>query len=442
MKINKSANTTDYAPLRNLITPPASGDLFGRVVSILEQARGNVVRSVNANMVLAYWLIGREIVQELQGGEERAEYGKQVLEKLSAQLTGRYGAGFSVPNLQNFRKFYLIYPARVEIQYPPGTNSTLNAAASQNQYPSGSEFADSAKLSKTGKELALPEIGCPAGGGSPQGFSPLISWSHYRALMRVQDSEARIFYEQETIECGWSKAQLERQIQSAYYQRIIANRGEAGLISRDRERLPSEQTPAETILKSPYVLEFLGLPDSRELHESALEQAIINNLHAFLLELGKGFSFVARQKHIRFDDDDFYVDLVFYNFVLKCFLLIDLKIGKLTHRDVGQMDGYVRLFEDRFKVPGDNPTIGLILCSDKGEAVAKYSVLSEGRQIFASKYLQFLPSEQELMLEIEKERKLIEAAMAEKKTDEQDSTGMQPGRTAGDDEDKANGGKG
>jgi hypothetical protein len=162
------------------------------------------------------------------------------------------------------------------------------------------------------------------------------------------------------------------------------------------------------------VLEFLGLPDSPELHETDFEQAIIDNLQSFLLELGKGFSFVARQKHIRFDGEDFFIDLVFYNFILKCFLLIDLKIGKLTHRDVGQMDGYVRFFEDRYKVPGDNPTIGLILCSDKSEAVAKYSVLSEGRQIFASKYLQFLPSEQELSLEIEKERKLIEAAMAEK----------------------------
>lgn len=190
------------------------------------------------------------------------------------------------------------------------------------------------------------------------------------------------------------------------------------MVATDRERLPGEPTPAEAILKTPYVLEFLGLPDSPKLHEDALEQAIIDNLQSFLLELGKGFSFVARQKHIRFDDDDFYIDLVFYNYILKCFLLIDLKIGKLTHRDVGQLDGYVRLFEDRFKVPGDNPTIGLILCSDKSEAVAKYSVLNEGRQIFASKYLQFLPSEHELTKEIERERKLIEAAIEEADSEE------------------------
>jgi predicted nuclease of restriction endonuclease-like (RecB) superfamily len=244
--------------------------------------------------------------------------------------------------------------------------------------------------------------------------------------MRVRDQEARAFYEQEGIECGWSKSQLERQIHSSYYQRIIANRGKAGLVSHKRERLPGEPVRAGQILKSPYVLEFLGLPDSKELHETALEQAIINNLQAFLLELGKGFSFVARQKHIRFGDDDFYVDLVFYNYMIKCFLLIDLKIGKLTHGDVGQMDGYVRLFEDRFKVAGDNPTIGLILCSDKSEAVAKYSVLSEGKQIFASKYLKFLPSEQELAREVVREQRLLEAQMAARRVhaelDENDNT--------------------
>ena len=246
-------------------------------------------------------------------------------------------------------------------------------------------------------------------------FSPQLTWSHYRALMRVQEQPARQFYEQEAISCGWSKAQLERQIQSSYYQRILANQGRQDLSTATRERLPGARQSAESLIKSPYALEFLGLPDNPNLHESTLEQAIVDNLQTFLLELGKGFSFVARQKHIRFDDDDFYIDLVFYNFMLKCFLLIDLKIGKFTHRDVGQMDGYVRLFEDRFKVPGDNPTIGLILCADKGEAVAKYSVLNENRQLFASKYLQFLPSEEQLRIELEKEQRLIETARIERR---------------------------
>jgi hypothetical protein len=209
--------------------------LFDRVVSILEQARSNVVRAVNTNMVLAYWLIGREIVQELQRGEERAEYGEQVLENLSVRLTDRYGKGFSVANLKNFRQFYQVYADR----------------AGAIRYPSGSEFA--------------------------QAFSPHLSWSHYRALMRVEDAAARDFYESEAAECGWSKAQLERQIQSSYYQRIIANRGPAGLLPDKRKRLPGEALPAAQVLKSPYVLEFLGLPDSPRLHETDLEQAIIDN---------------------------------------------------------------------------------------------------------------------------------------------------------------------
>lgn len=382
----------------NLTTAPEV--LLGRVVSILEQARANVVRAVNTAMVSAYWLIGREIVQELQAGEERAGYGRQVVEKLSVQLTERYGKGFSATNLWDFRLFYQAYADRLEIPHPVG-----------------GEFVSTEKIRPADGELVPAENRSPLSSEAAPGFSPLLSWSHYRALMRVQDEKTRAFYEQEAVQCGWSKAQLERQIQSSYYQRIIANQGEAGLVASGRERLLGEPVRAGSIIKSPYVLEFLGLPDSPRLHETELEQAIIDNLQAFLLELGKGFSFVARQKHIRFDEDDFYVDLVFYNYLLKCFLLIDLKIGKLTHQHVGQMDGYVRLFEDRFKVVGDNPTIGLILCSNKSEAVAKYSILSESRQIFASKYLSVLPSERELILELEKERRMIEAAIEEKDDD-------------------------
>jgi predicted nuclease of restriction endonuclease-like (RecB) superfamily len=371
--------------------------LLDRVVQILEQARTSVVRAVNSNMVTAYWLIGREIVLELQSGDERAEYGKRVIETLSKKLTARYGRGFSSTNLWYFKQFYVVYQNSITILHP-----------------SGRESDDLPILHPPGGELGMAtQKSQPLGDESVNCFNPQLSWSHYRALIRVSSSEARIFYEKETVECGWSKAQLERQIQTSYYERILRNRGREGLLPVNRERLPGETLSPIHLLKSPYVLEFLDLPDSPSLHEKDLEQAIISNLQSFLLELGKGFSFVARQKHIRFDDDDFYVDLVFYNFMLKCFVLIDLKIGKLTHQDVGQMDGYVRLFEDRFKVQGDNPTIGLILCSDKSEAVAKYSVLSEGKQIFASKYLKFLPTEEELMLELEKERTLIETAFLE-----------------------------
>jgi predicted nuclease of restriction endonuclease-like (RecB) superfamily len=399
--------------------------LFGRVVSILEQAQGNVVRAVNTNMVLAYWLIGREIVQEFQGGEERAEYGKRVVEELSARLTERYGKGFSSQVLWSFRQFYLVYSDRDAILFPPGRESSTAGILSPAgrelsgpgiSRPTGAELEEQIQY-PTGTELIPPKKNHPSGDELPQGFSPHLSWSHYRALMRVENDAARDFYEREASECGWSKVQLERQIHSFYYDRIVANRGVKGLLPEGRERLPGERVQPSHLLKSPMVLEFLGLPDSRELHESRLEQAIIDNLQNFLLELGKGFSFVARQKRIRFGDDDFYIDLVFYNYVLKCFLLIDLKIGKLTHADVGQMDGYVRLYEDRFKIPGDNPTIGLLLCSDKSEAVAKYSILNENRQIFASKYLPNLPTEEQLRLEIEKERHLIESTL-EDSTDE------------------------
>ncbi|HOE13148.1 MAG TPA: PDDEXK nuclease domain-containing protein [bacterium] len=378
---------------------PGEVPLFDRVAAILEQVRGNVVRSVNTNMVTAYWLIGREIVEAVQGGEERAEYGKQVLESLSVLLTERYGKGFSVANLKNFRQFYQAFATR----------------GSAICYPTGGELPESEKLSPLGRELTQSQIRYPVGSEFTQAFTPLLSWSHYRALMRVENAVARDFYEREAIECGWSKAQLERQIHSFYYDRIIENHGEKGLLPEGRERLPGETVQPTNVLKSPMVLEFLGLPDPPELHESRLEQAIIDNLQNFLLELGKGFSFVSRQKHIRFDDDDFYIDLVFYNYVLKCFLLVDLKMGKLTHADIGQMDGYVRLYEDRFKVPGDNPTIGLLLCSDKSDTVAKYSILNENKRIFASKYLPNLPSEEQLRLEITRERRLIEDALRERK---------------------------
>jgi len=375
----------------------ANDTLFDRVAAILEEARSNVVRAVNSNMVIAYWLIGREIVQELQGGEERAAYGKKVIENLSARLTERFGKGYSTPVLWSFRQFYLAYADRGQILFPAGRES-----------------AKIGKLSPTGRELAPSPIPYPSGTELQTFFSPQLSWSHYRALMRVENVAARDFYEQEAIECGWSKTQLERQIHSFYYDRIIANRGEKGLLPEGRERLAGEPLQPQHVLKSPMVLEFLGLPDSPVLHESRLEQAIIDNLQHFLLELGKGFSFVARQKHIRYDDDDFFIDLVFYNYVLKCFLLVDLKIGKLTHGDIGQMDGYVRHYEDRFKIPGDNPTIGLLLCSDKSEAVAKYSILSENRNVFASKYLPNLPSEEQLRREIARERRLLEETLQER----------------------------
>ncbi len=357
------------------------GGLFNRIVSILEQARSDVVRAVNSNMVMAYWLIGREILHEVQGGAKRATYGKQTIEQLSEQLTEKYGPGFSAANLRNFRQFYEMYPDRL-IHYPMG--SELNVK--ENRYLESNEHAN--------------------------GFSPTLSWSHYRALMRVEKPEARVFYEREAIAAAWDKRTLERQIHSCYYERMLKSQDPRTGLQAGRQQVTPHQ-PAIESLKNPYVLEFLGLPNTAPLHETRLESAIISHLQAFLLELGKGFAFVARQKRLRFEETDLYVDLVFYNCILKCYLLIDLKMGELSHKDVGQMDGYVRMFDDLFTVGDDNPTIGLILCTEKNEAVAKYSVLRDRRQIFASKYMLYLPTEEELTRELARERRLIEEQLAD-----------------------------
>jgi len=394
-------------------TPDA---LFGRVVSILEQARGNVARAVNTNMVQAYWWIGREIVEELQGGEERAAYGKKVVDDLSARLTERYGKGYSTEKLQFIRKFYLAYRERFPIPFPRGTE----LGESPIPHPVGGEsvtpLPEQGISFPLGTESGLPQKSCADDRQFPQGFSPQLTWSHYRALMRVNLIEARDFYEREAIEGGWDKRTLERQIQSYYYERMLKSAKPGKMLAEGR-KLPVPATSSIDALKNPYVLEFLGLPDVAAFHELDLERAIITHLQRFLLELGTGFAFVARQKHIRIEEQDRYIDLVFYHCRLKFYLLIDLKVGELTHADVGQMDGYVRMYDGLFTAPDDNPTIGLILCTEKNETVARYSVLSDRKQIFASKYMLFLPTEEQLQREIEKERHLIESAMEEQADD-------------------------
>lgn len=372
-----------------------SRDLVERVATILDQARNNVVRAVNSNMVLAYWLIGREIVQAIQGGRGRADYGQQVLAHLAEQILKRYGPGFSVTNLRSFRKFFQIYPHRLpRIQHPVGAESALTEGVAPIPHPAGAESE-------------VPKVHRPVSVGSLTGFSPQLSWSHYRALMRVENPAAREFYEREAIAGTWDKRTLERQIQSGYHQRLLKSQQPEKLLENGRA-LVIQPEPAIETLKAPYVLEFLGLPEVAALQETDLETAILSRLQAFLLELGNGFALVARQKRLRFGDDDRYVDLVFYHCRLKFYLLIDLKIGELTHGDVGQIDGYVRMFDDLEAAEGDNPTIGLILCAEKNEAVARYSVLKDRKQIFASKYMLYLPTEAELIREIQRERRLVE----------------------------------
>jgi predicted nuclease of restriction endonuclease-like (RecB) superfamily len=350
--------------------------LFHRVVAILEQARSQAARSVNREMVAAYWLIGREIVEHEQNGRRRAAYGEAVLEALSLRLTGEFGRGFDVTNLRKMRQFYRMFEIRDALRLE-----------------SGREKRDAPRLVSTPDEARLP-------------VSDELSWSHYRLLMQVEDPRARGWYMREAASQHWSSRQLDRQISVLYYERLLASRKKMPVRKEAEAKLAT--VPAEDFIRDPYVLEFLSLEDYPALRESAVEQAIIDNLRAFLLELGKGFSFVARQKRLRFDEEDFYVDLVFYNYLLKCFVLIDLKVGRLGHQDIGQMDSYVRLFDAHARPPGDNPTIGLILCSRKNEAIAKYSVLAEGRQIFAAKYVKYLPTEAELRQQLERERRLLE----------------------------------
>lgn len=330
------------------MNPASLSTLANAIAAQIEQARGQVRQAVNTAMVQSYWKIGRLIVEDEQQGQQRAEYGKQQLQNLSQLLTDRLGKGFDVTNLRNMRAFYLAFPKR-----------------------------DAVRLE--------------------------LSWTHYRTLLRLDNPAAREWYIKETLTQSWTARALERQISTLYYERLLASQDKALVEQEAKANTQSLAESAKDYLRDPYILDFLNL-DDKSYQESELEQAIISNLQQFLLELGKGFAFVERQQRIRFDDEDFYIDLVFYNFKLKCFLLVDLKLGKLKHQDIGQMDTYVRLYDEQRKGNDDNPTIGLVLCSEKSEAVVKYSVLADQKQLFAAKYLPYLPTEEELKRELERER--------------------------------------
>ena len=317
----------------------------------LAKARAKVFSTINTAMVEAYWDIGRQL-DEAVG--ERAEYGKGLLCYIAGQLTAEFGKGFTERNLRAMRQFYAAFPIR----------HTLCAE---------------------------------------------LSWSHYRLLIRLDDEQRREFYRSECVQSGWTVRQLERQINSFYYERLLATQKSSLESVRDEIHSLEPKDGPEYILKDPYILEFLDLQENRSYHESELEQALIEKLQEFLLELGKGFSFVSRQKRVTTEGGEhYYIDLVFYNFILKCFVVIDLKAGKLTYQDIGQIDFYVRLFDDKVKRSDDNPTIGIILCADKDESIVKYSVLSDKDNLFATKYMPYLPTEEELKLELERERRLIE----------------------------------
>jgi len=382
--------------------------LYQGIRTVLVSARSGAYRAVNAAMVQAYWNVGRLIVEHEQGGAKRAAYGEAVLDDLSRRLTADFGKGFDVRNLRYMRQFYLAFTEERALSPALAGDPKRNAPRS--------ESGGTKKRNALSAKLAIDETArAERSAGTalwPTTLRPELSWTHYRLLLGVELPEAREWYVREAADQHWSTRQLERQISVLYYERLLASRKKAPVRKEATARLATVEP--EHFIRDPYVLEFLDLKDYPALRESAVEQAIIDNLQPFLLELGKGFSFVARQKRMRFEDEDFYVDLVFYNYLLRCFVLIDLKVGKLTHQDIGQMESYVRMFDAHARPHGDNPTIGLILCSKKNEAIAKYSVLSEARQIFAAKYVKILPTERELTSEIERERRLVDARHAER----------------------------
>lgn len=326
----------------NLIQDMQSEDTYHSIRRYVIDAQQQVYSAVNTAMVTAYWNIGK-VIYEVCGENERAAYGKQVLQYISGRLTEEFGRGFSVQGLRNMRQFYLKFPKR----------STLWSE---------------------------------------------LSWSHYRLLMRIENEEARMFYAKEAVQAGWSVRQLQRQINTMYYQRILA--------SRDKESVAAEinltepKPEYEKIIKDPYVLEFLDLPANEHYYESTIEQALIDHLQKFLLELGRGFSFVARQKHFQVDGRHFYIDLVFYNYILKCFVLIDLKTGDLTHQDIGQMQMYVNYYTRYMMNEGDNPPVGLLLCAQKSNTLMQLTLPEDNTQIYAAKYMPYMPTEEELKREL------------------------------------------
>ncbi len=341
---------TDLTPQ----TPSLSG-LLDALRGLIQQGRQQALRAVDMVQVQTCWEIGRHIVEFEQDGQTRAAYGRKLLTRLAADLTAEFGKGFDASNLRYMRLFYQAFPIRDALRHE-------------------------------------------------------LSWTHYRLLLRVDNTEVRQWYVNEAAAQNWSSRALDRQIDTLYYERLLLSSDKAAVAAEANANLEHLQKSPREFVRDPVMLEFLGLSGSGKLLESTLEQALMDKLQAFLLELGKGFAFVARQQRISTESQDFYIDLVFYNYLLKCFVLIDLKAGKLTHQDIGQMDMYVRMYDDLKRGPDDNPTVGILLCDQKDQSVARYSVLHDSEQLFATKYRLVLPSEEDLRVEIERERDAIEAA--------------------------------
>ena len=360
--------------------------------SIVSKARSKAFAAVNYSLVERNWRIGQRIVEEEQNGASRAEYGKHVIEVASAALTKEFGKGFSETNIMNFKKFYLKFK---ELTIP----QTLSE-----------EFKKQKHQTLSDESSLLPQKGQTPPAQFELRFLP---WSHYERLIRVEDKKAREWYAKEAFEQGWSFRTLNRNINTLYYERLLMSTKKQPVVDEMQDKTKAYQQDKLEYIKSPVVLEFLGLPEDTSLAESKLETAIINNLEKFLMEMGKGYALVARQQHIRTEENDYYIDLVFYNYLIKSFILVDLKVNRITYQDVGQMDMYLQMYDKMKKGPDDNPTIGIILCTETDSDVARYSTLAKNDQMFAAKYKLYLPDKEDLRREIERQKELYLTAHPE-----------------------------
>ncbi|GHV66775.1 hypothetical protein FACS1894199_10880 [Bacteroidia bacterium] len=352
-------------------------DFVAQLKHIIYSARSRAYSAINFAQVEANWLIGQRIVEQQQNGAARADYGKYVMRLASQELTAEFGKGYSKRNIENFRRFYQTFNIQIA--------QTVSAQLQRGQIVS---------------ELSTKQ---PA----------LLSWSHYERLLRVDNPQARDWYLQEAAEQMWGVRTLDRNINTQYYERLLLSQKKEPVMAEMQNKTHAFQQDKLAFIKNPTVLEFLGVPDNSGYVEQDIEKAIIDNMQKFIMELGKGFAFVARQQLIRTEAEDYYVDLVFYNYILKCFMLMDLKMGKISHQDVGQMDMYVRMYDELRRGEGDNPTIGIVLCSQTDRDIARYSILKGNEQLFASKYKLFLPTESELKVEIERQKEIFRLQFGE-----------------------------
>jgi predicted nuclease of restriction endonuclease-like (RecB) superfamily len=359
------------------------------IKQIVLSARQQAYAAINFSQVCANWLIGQRIVEKEQAGQNRAEFGKRLIKLVAQELTSEFGKGYSETNIRSFRKFYVEFQ---DIAIQQTVSAEFNSEGKEKRQALPAQFKNSLHLNEIKIQQTLPAI---------------LSWSHYERLMRVTSREARDWYMKEAAAQMWSFRTLNRNISTQYYERLLLSQVKDGVEEEMKQKTAALQSDKLAFIKNPTVLEFLGLPGNKGYSEKDLETAILNNLQKFLMELGKGFAFVERQQLIRTEAEDYFIDLTFYNYILKCFVLFDLKIGKITHQDVGQMDMYVRMFDELKRNEGDNPTIGIVLCSETDANIARYSVLKGNEQLFATKYQLYLPSVKELQEEIEREAALI-----------------------------------